>query len=140
VIPVVISRERAVDDLRAKRADRVSDRASECWFVQRDRTVRETQEAVIESEKVSNTLGLALSRDIHGWRVKRDKEREHLAPKTLMEGKVAADCDDLVIGMGSHDQHALLLNRTKLDRHAVGEAVNAAKETRRSTLKYTVEE
>jgi hypothetical protein len=55
---------------------------------------------VIEPEKASDTLGFALSADICGRRVQRDEQREHLAAKTLVEREVAADCDDLIIGMG----------------------------------------
>ena len=58
---------------------------------------------MIEPEKASDTLGLALSADICGWRVQRYEEREHLAAKTLVEREVTADCDDLVVGMGGHD-------------------------------------
>src|SRR5262249_27912604 len=60
--------------------------------------------------------------------------------KTLMERQVSADCDDLVVGMGGDDQHTLLINCTELNRHTVSEAVNAAEETRCSSLKYAVEE
>jgi hypothetical protein len=56
---------------------------------------------VIEPEKASDTLGLALSDDSGGWRVQRDEQREHLAAKTLVEREVTADCDDVVVGMGA---------------------------------------
>ena len=75
------------------------------------------QEAVIEPEQTSDTLGLALSADRGGrsWgRVQRDEQREHLTAKTLVQCEDAADCDDLVVGMGGNHQHTLLLNRAEL--------------------------
>jgi hypothetical protein len=68
-------------------------------LVQRDQTIGKGQEAVIEPEKASDALGLALSDHI----VQRDEEREHLAAKTLVEREVTANCDNLVVGVGGHD-------------------------------------
>jgi hypothetical protein len=70
--------------------------------MQRDRTIRKGQEAVIKPEKTSYMLGLVLSDD-RGWRVQRDEQREHLTAETLVEREITADCDDLVVGMGGHD-------------------------------------
>src|SRR5262245_49098688 len=109
--------------------------------MQRDRTVRKGQEAVIEPKQSCDTLGLALSDDRGGrnrWRIQRDEQREHLAAESLVEREVAADCYDLVVGMGRHDEHTLLLNCTELDRHTVRDAVNTAEETCRRPLKYAV--
>jgi hypothetical protein len=99
VVSVVISGKRTVNDLRAERADRVRDPMSNRRLVQRDRTIGKGHEAVIEPEKASDTLGLALS----DGRVQRDEERKHLTAKTLVERKVTADGYDLVVGMGGHD-------------------------------------
>jgi hypothetical protein len=92
---------------------------------------------MIESEKASDTLGLAFSHD-RGGRIQRDVQCEHLAAKTLVEREVATDRDDLVVGMRGHDQYTLLLDRTKLARHAVRDAMNTAEEMRRRPLKDAV--
>jgi len=104
-------------------------------------TVGKGQKAVIKPEKPSDTLGFTFPDAGGGWCSLRDEQREHFATETLVKREVATDCDDLVVGMGGDDQHTLpLLNRTELDRHTVSEAVNAAEETRCSSLKYAVEE
>jgi hypothetical protein len=95
---------------------------------------------VIEPEEASDALGFALSDDRGGWVVLRDEQREHLAAKALVKREVTADGDNLVVGMGGHDQYTLFLDRTELDRHTVGDAVDAAEETRRRALKNAVEE
>jgi hypothetical protein len=140
MIAVVISREGAVDHLWAERADRLGDRASDGRLVQRNRTVGKAEEAVIEPQKVSDPLCLALPADIGGRRVQRDEQREHLAAKTPVQSEVAADRDNLIVGMGGHDQYTLLLDCTKLDRHSVRDAVNAAEKTRSRVLEYAVQE
>ena len=77
-------------------------RPGKCRLVQRDQTVGKAQEAVVEPEKASDTLGLTLPDEAGGWCVQRDEQRKHLAAKALMERKVTADCDNLVVGMRSH--------------------------------------
>ena len=91
---------------------------------------------MVETEKASDTLGFAFSR----CRIQRDEQREYLAAKALMEREITADRDHLVVGMGSHYYYAPLFNCTELDRHAVRDAVNSAKETACRALKDAVEE
>jgi hypothetical protein len=136
---MVISGEGAIDDLWAERADRVGNCASECWLMQRDRPIGKVQEAMIKPEKASGTLRFALSADISNWRVQRDEQREHFASKTLVESEVAADSNDLVIRMGSHNEHTLFLGCSQLGRHSVRETVNPAKQTRRRPLEHAIE-
>jgi hypothetical protein len=107
--------------------------------MQRDRTVGEGQETVVEPEKAGDSFGFALSHD-GGWRVQRDEKREHLAAKALVEREVTPDCDGLIVRMGGNHKDALLLNRAELDGHAVRNAVNLAQEAHCRVLKYAVEE
>ena len=137
---MVISGEGAIDDLWAERTDRLGNRASECWLMQRDRTIGKAQEAMIEPEKASGTLRFAPSADIGSRRIQRDEQREHLASKPLVESKIAADRNDLVIGMGSYNEYALFVDCPELGRHPVREAVNPSKQTGRRALKDAIEE
>jgi hypothetical protein len=95
---------------------------------------------MIKPEKASGALGFTLSADIGAWRIQRDEQREHIASKTLVESKVAADRNDLIIGMGSHNEHTLFLDCSQLGRHPVRETVNPSKKTRRRALKHAIEE
>jgi hypothetical protein len=94
---------------------------------------------VVEPEEASDALRLSLSGDIDGWRVQRDEQRKHLAAETLVQREVTAHCDDLVVGMGRHDEYTLLLNGTESKRHTVRDAVDSAEETCRRALKYAIE-
>ena len=58
---------------------------------------------MIKPEKASGAFRFALSADIGSWRVQRYEQREHLATQTLVEGQIAPDSNDLVIGMGSYN-------------------------------------
>jgi hypothetical protein len=98
---MVIPREGAIDDLGAERANDVGDHACDCRLVQRNRTIGKVQEAIIKPEKASGTLRFALSADVGSWCVQGDEQREHLASKALVECEVAANRNDLVIGVGS---------------------------------------
>jgi hypothetical protein len=82
---------------------------------------------MIKPEKASGTLGLALPDEGGGWCILRDEQREHLAAETLVESEVAANRDDLVIGMGSHNEYTLFLDCSQLGRHPVRETVNPSK-------------
>jgi hypothetical protein len=136
---MMIFRKRAIDDFGAQRANDLGDHACDCALVQRDRTVGKAQEAMIKPKEASGAFRFALSADIGSWRVQRNEQCEHRATKTLVEGQIAADRNYLVIGMGRHNEYALFLDCSQLDRHAVCDAVNAPKETRRRALKYAVQ-
>ena len=136
---MMIFRKRAIDDFGAQRANDLGDHACDCALVQRDRTVGKAQEAMIKPKEPSGAFRFALSADIGRWRVQRNEQCEHLATKTLVEGQIAADRNYLVIGMGCHNEYALFLDCSQLDRHAMRDTVNTLKETRRRALKYAVQ-
>ncbi len=95
---------------------------------------------MIKPEKASSTLRFAFSANIGNRRILCNEQREQFTSKTLVESEVPANRNDLVIGMGSHNDYTLFLEGSQLGGHTMREAVNPSKETNCRALKHAFEE